>query len=566
MWHYPEGITNHSPVWSRHGIRILPGPSSLWLDADGHRLPAPLFPGFDSLGALRHITGARRRPLLVRARQDDPGHGVRAVRLGAEPGPDRQGRARCCCSGCSPARSARSRRSREESDGVPLGRHPRRARRQDERAVRAPTGSTPTRSSARSCARDRQVRDRPRQGPAGRRDRDGAAVRRRPADPRGQAAPAARPGARAAARGAAVGAHPQDPRRPAHRPRGPRAAPRRRGAARAVGGRARRPGSAAAACTATARSRARSSAAACSRAGRWGARWAPDRRPACAAAVPPCHGHGAPDARVPGPTDRFGSVTTRPVPLGTSVGRIPVVDVSPVAEAGRFPAKAVVGEAVPVRATVFREGHDAVAATAVLIDPDGVDRASARMVDIAPGLDRFEARLVPDAHRRTGRSASRAGRTRTAPGARRHDQGRGRRRRRAHARRGRPAARARRGAHGRGRDAAGGRPRARATRSWALRDIRDAPQRPARRRPVRAGARRPGRAPAARARDARRPTTRWSSTARSPSPAPGTRSSRARRARRTTPTTGTWRVRARCAPPPSDLPRDRRRWASTSST
>ena len=88
-------------------------------------------------------------------------------------------------------------------------------------------------------------------------------------------------------------------------------------------------------------------------------------------------------------------MTTRPVPPGTSVGRIPVVDVSPVAEAGRFPAKAVVGEAVPVRATVFREGHDAVAATAVLTDPAGVDRASARMVDIAPGLDRFEARLVP---------------------------------------------------------------------------------------------------------------------------------------------------------------------------
>lgn len=55
MWHYPEGIANHSPVWSRHGIRILPGPSSLWLDADGQRLPAPLFPGFDALGALRHV-------------------------------------------------------------------------------------------------------------------------------------------------------------------------------------------------------------------------------------------------------------------------------------------------------------------------------------------------------------------------------------------------------------------------------------------------------------------------------------------------------------------------------
>jgi len=56
MWHYPEGITNHSPVWTAHGIRILPGPSSLWLDADGHRLPVPLFPGFDALGALTHVT------------------------------------------------------------------------------------------------------------------------------------------------------------------------------------------------------------------------------------------------------------------------------------------------------------------------------------------------------------------------------------------------------------------------------------------------------------------------------------------------------------------------------
>ncbi|GAB3755261.1 FAD-binding dehydrogenase [Microlunatus parietis] len=58
MWHYPEGIVNHSPVWTRHGIRILPGPSSLWLDAEGRRLPAPLFPGFDALGALRAITAA----------------------------------------------------------------------------------------------------------------------------------------------------------------------------------------------------------------------------------------------------------------------------------------------------------------------------------------------------------------------------------------------------------------------------------------------------------------------------------------------------------------------------
>jgi predicted oxidoreductase len=55
MWHYTEGIANHSPVWADHGIRILPGPSSLWLDAVGNRLPVPLFPGFDTLGTLAHI-------------------------------------------------------------------------------------------------------------------------------------------------------------------------------------------------------------------------------------------------------------------------------------------------------------------------------------------------------------------------------------------------------------------------------------------------------------------------------------------------------------------------------
>jgi predicted oxidoreductase len=56
MWHYPEGIQNYAPIWSRHGIRILSGPTPLWLDATGRRLPAPLFPGFDTLGALQHIT------------------------------------------------------------------------------------------------------------------------------------------------------------------------------------------------------------------------------------------------------------------------------------------------------------------------------------------------------------------------------------------------------------------------------------------------------------------------------------------------------------------------------
>jgi uncharacterized protein len=55
MWHYVEGIQNWSPIWPRHGIRILPGPSSMWFDATGKRLPAPLFPGSDTLGQLEYI-------------------------------------------------------------------------------------------------------------------------------------------------------------------------------------------------------------------------------------------------------------------------------------------------------------------------------------------------------------------------------------------------------------------------------------------------------------------------------------------------------------------------------
>lgn len=55
MWHYTEGIQNWNPIWPKHGIRILPGPSSLWFDAKGKRLPAPFLPGFDTLGTLKYI-------------------------------------------------------------------------------------------------------------------------------------------------------------------------------------------------------------------------------------------------------------------------------------------------------------------------------------------------------------------------------------------------------------------------------------------------------------------------------------------------------------------------------
>ncbi|MFD0343645.1 FAD-binding dehydrogenase [Streptomyces sp. NPDC127117] len=55
MWHYTEGLRNWDPIWSGHGIRVLPGPSPMWFDALGRRLPAPCLPGYDTLGTLRHL-------------------------------------------------------------------------------------------------------------------------------------------------------------------------------------------------------------------------------------------------------------------------------------------------------------------------------------------------------------------------------------------------------------------------------------------------------------------------------------------------------------------------------
>jgi predicted oxidoreductase len=90
FWHYPEGIINHSPVWTNHGIRILSGPTPLWLDATGSRLPSPLFPGFDALGALRHITssGHDHSWFLLNHRTIGPEFGL----SGSEQNPDMTGR------------------------------------------------------------------------------------------------------------------------------------------------------------------------------------------------------------------------------------------------------------------------------------------------------------------------------------------------------------------------------------------------------------------------------------------------------------------------------------------
>ncbi|RNL84859.1 alpha-1,4-glucan--maltose-1-phosphate maltosyltransferase [Halostreptopolyspora alba] len=69
------------------------------------------------------------------------------------------------------------------------------------------------------------------------------------------------------------------------------------------------------------------------------------------------------------------------------IGRFPILDVSPVVDHGT--AKAVVGETVPIRATVLREGHDAPRAGAVLYDPDGHRHDLHEMRLLAPGTDRY---------------------------------------------------------------------------------------------------------------------------------------------------------------------------------
>ena len=78
------------------------------------------------------------------------------------------------------------------------------------------------------------------------------------------------------------------------------------------------------------------------------------------------------------------------------VGRIPVMDVTPLVDLGRLPAKATAGERLPVSATVFREGHDQLSAEVVLIGPDGVRRPPVRMVKQDKPVDRFRAWVTPD--------------------------------------------------------------------------------------------------------------------------------------------------------------------------
>ncbi|MFI7413820.1 maltotransferase domain-containing protein, partial [Streptomyces sp. NPDC049627] len=91
----------------------------------------------------------------------------------------------------------------------------------------------------------------------------------------------------------------------------------------------------------------------------------------------------------------MGRTKTRTRARTGTIGRIPVRDVQPAVECGRYPAKAVAGETFEVTATVFREGHDAVAANVVLTDPDGRPGPWTPMHELAPGTDRWGAKVTP---------------------------------------------------------------------------------------------------------------------------------------------------------------------------
>ncbi|MFF7094809.1 maltotransferase domain-containing protein, partial [Streptomyces rubradiris] len=122
---------------------------------------------------------------------------------------------------------------------------------------------------------------------------------------------------------------------------------------------------------------------------------APEKRSAPATAAASAEPSSA--AQASGTTEPSGAAARpgtgeRPA---TSLGRIPVLDVRPVVQHGRRPAKAVTGESFEVTATVFREGHDAVAANVVLRDPAGRPGPWTPMRELAPGTDRWGATVTP---------------------------------------------------------------------------------------------------------------------------------------------------------------------------
>ena len=115
--------------------------------------------------------------------------------------------------------------------------------------------------------------------------------------------------------------------------------------------------------------------------------------------MPPSTRSGGAAKPPPSGSTARGRRNAKPSTIGVPTvldGRFPVTDVSPSVEGGRLPAKAVVGEVVPVRVTAFREGHDALGVEVVLRGPDGRDRSRQRMVDSGNGLDQWIALISAD--------------------------------------------------------------------------------------------------------------------------------------------------------------------------
>ena len=124
MWHYVEGIENWDPIWPSHAIRILPGPSSLWFDGNGDRLPAPLFPGFDTLGTLAHLrqTGHDHSWFILTKKII----GKEFALSGSEQNPDLTGKSVKDVLGPGPRRHAGAGAGVPRQGGrLRLGRHPR---------------------------------------------------------------------------------------------------------------------------------------------------------------------------------------------------------------------------------------------------------------------------------------------------------------------------------------------------------------------------------------------------------------------------------------------------------
>ena len=123
-------------------------------------------------------------------------------------------------------------------------------------------------------------------------------------------------------------------------------------------------------------------------------------KPRTASASAPLNDAAAPAASAPAAPAADPKPADAAVPAGPArrkIGRIPVTEVAPVLEDGAWPAKTVVGEPFPVRATVFREGHDLFGATAILLRPDGSEHSRTPMVEVLKGLNRYEGWLAADA-------------------------------------------------------------------------------------------------------------------------------------------------------------------------